>query len=101
MIEMSAWTEHGYEKVEVDPLEIRSFSLVNQKTWTNKGTFKTWFKTYHIRLNNGKLLKVREHNFKELKEVLKGKYTSKKETESEYKNGAERRATDWYYTVVL
>jgi len=101
MIEVSVWTEHGFERINIDLSEVKSFSLVNQKTWTTKGTFKTWHKTYRIRLNDGKLLKVREHNFRELKEVLKGKYTSEKQTESEYKNGSERTATDWHYTIIV
>jgi len=99
MIELSVWTEHGFEKVKIEPSNVRSFSLVNRKTWTTKGTFTTWDKTYRVRLNDGKLLKIREFGFKELKEVLKGKYTSEKQTESEYKNGAERKATDWHYTI--
>jgi len=99
MIKVSVWTERGFERVDIDPVNIRSFSLVNQKTWTTKGSFKTWYKTYRIRLKDGKLLKVREHNFKELKEIFKEKYTSEKQTESEYKNGSERTATDWHYTI--
>jgi len=99
MIELSVWTEHGFERTEIDPQIIRSFSLVNRKIYTNKGTFKTWDKTYRVRLTDGKLLKIRDHNFKKLKDVFKGKYTSEKQTELEYKNGSERRATDWHYTI--
>jgi len=99
MVELSVWTEHGFEKTEIDPANIRMFSLINRKTYTNKGTFKTWDKNYRVRLNDGKLLKIRESGFKELKELLKGKYTSEKQTESEYKNGSERKATDWHYMI--
>lgn len=99
MIKLSVWTEHGFDEAKIDIVNIRSFSLINQKTWTTKGNFKTWDKTYRIRLNDGKLLKITQFGFKELKELLKGKYTSEKQTELEYKNGAERKATDWHYTL--
>jgi len=85
--------------VTIDINEIREFSLDNQKTYTTKGTFKTWVKSGHIRMKDGKGYKVRESVIKELKEMLKGKYTSSKHTNYEFKNGSERKATDWTYKV--
>jgi hypothetical protein len=90
----------GYEETEINEQNIKEFALTNSKTYTNKGTFKTWFKRYYIRLKSGEWLYISESSFKTLKEQLKGKYTTKKHTEVEYKNHAERKATDWTYTII-
>jgi hypothetical protein len=91
----------GYEEQEINESDIREFSITNMKTWTNKGTFKAWFKRYHIRLNDGTGHYISPSSFYALKEYLKGKYTSKKYTQFEYKSGyaGERKATDWTYTL--
>lgn len=92
----------GYEETEINESSIREFTLTNSRTWTRKGTFKTWFKRYYIRLNNGELFYISESSFKALKEHLKGKYTSKKYTQIEYKGVyQESKATDWTYTMTV
>lgn len=91
----------GYEEKEILESDIKEFSLINSKTWTNKGTFKSWFKRYHVRLIDGTGYHISPSSFAILKEQLKGKYTAKKYTQVEYKGSysTERKATDWTYEI--
>lgn len=98
-MEIRIYQDGEFINITIDVNNIREFNIFNSKTYTTKGTFKTWVKDGYIRMNDGKGYKVKESVIKELKEVLKGKYTTTKNTNYEYKNGSERKATDWTYII--
>jgi hypothetical protein len=90
----------GAEPININISDIRKFGISNQKTWTNKGSFKTWWKRYYIRTTDGKMFWIYESDFNILKERLDGKYNKEKYTQSEYKGYSEKKATDWTYTLI-
>lgn len=90
----------GEEKISVKVSDITEFGITNQKMWTNKGTFKSWWKRFYIRVNNGMHYWIYESDFHVLKELLDGKFTKEKYTKEEYKSYSERKATDWTYKVI-
>jgi len=93
--------EKGFYYIEVDINSIIEFGVTNQALWNNNGTFKKWDKRGYVRANNEFYIILNEDVIKELKETLKGKYKSSKSLCIEYKNHAERKATDWSYKVIL
>ena len=93
--------EKGFYYEEIDINTITEFGIVNKVSWNNNGTFKKWVKRGYIRTNKEFYLIWNEGVIKELKETLKGKYKSSKSSCVEYKNDAERKATDWSYKVIL
>ncbi|HBY19527.1 MAG TPA: hypothetical protein DEG71_00665 [Clostridiales bacterium] len=91
----------GEERIKINISDIKEFGISNQKTWTVKGKFKTWWKRYYIRTTDGMFCWIYEEKFTVLKERLNGKYTKEKYTKSEYKNYLERKATDWIFKMIV
>jgi hypothetical protein len=97
---VKTWSHEGFKDIEINETDIKEFGIINSKLWNRNGTFKKWFKKGFIITKTGEWLNVLDIDIKILKEQLKGKYTTKKHTEVEYKNHAERKATDWTYTII-
>lgn len=90
----------GFVDLDIEENAITEFGIICQKSWTTKGTFKKWNKEGFIKTAD-KRYRVTDRQIIELKEIFKGKYTSRKQTDSEWKNGTEKRATDWFYTITV
>ena len=89
----------GQEEIIVNILDIVEFGIDNQKIWTTKGKFKSWWKRFYIKTNKTYYW-IYESDFYILKEIFNGKYTKEKYTKEEYKNYSERKATDWMFKII-
>lgn len=97
---VSVWSHEGFKDIEINEEDIKEFGIVNSKMWNRNGTFKKWFKKGFVITKDGQWLSVFDRDIKTMKENLKGKYTTRKSTDSVFKGYTERKATDWTYTMI-
>ncbi len=98
MIQLSVWNnEKSIHSIEIEEDKILEFRINNRRTYTTKNTFKKFVKVATIRIEN-EWYNIIERDIPIVKELVKGEFLSNKYTHYEYKNGAERKATDWYFT---
>jgi hypothetical protein len=103
MLKIDIYREKFSEREEmvIDEKDIKYFESICRKSYTKKGTFKRFYKTYYIQIlkNENNYFEIPESSFKLLKEQLKGKYQSSHSTETVFKNCSERKGTNWRYAM--
>jgi hypothetical protein len=91
------------QTLNIEENDIQEFAIVNRKSYTTKGTFKKFTKIFKVKLaNEWYQLSGRDSSLvNDIVKKHKNNYTVQKYTESVYKNGNERKATDWYYRKIV
>ena len=101
--EMAQGAHDCQECFNVDIQDIIEFGVENRVVRRADGYIRTFSKTYYLITVDCQKLYLHDYRFKTLKELMKGKYNTRKNTIEEYKKtrwGMEpRRAIDWTYTV--
>ena len=99
------------EYVEININDITEFGIQNWKSYRKDGKFKKFNKNGYIRTKGNECIEILLHgNFNNsvnvLKRILKGKFSTRKDTDLDFKYDArgsyvgERKATNWYYTIL-
>ena len=103
LIHYTVRSEEGisFQETELNPELVKEFGIMNHTARKKDGSFKKFYKVGYICTNpNGEMFSlVRVEDIKELKIILKGKFTIAKSTQEQSKNFDLRKATDWTYTV--
>ena len=101
LIQSRTFSTISFQETELNPELVKEFGIMNHTARKKDGSFKKFYKVGYICTNpNGEMFSlVRVEDIKELKIILKGKFTIAKSTQEQNFDLIKRKATDWTYTV--
>jgi hypothetical protein len=103
IIHYTVRSEEGlsFHETELNPELVKEFGIMNHVARKRDGSFKKFYKVGYICTNpNGAMMwGVWIDDIKELKKLLKGKFTITKSIQEQSKNFDIRKGVDWTYKI--